>query len=609
MKPAYRATWAVLGMLLFAFLTWTFGGRAWYRRHMVGFIETREDERSATHFVAVTVPRLARTGDKFTMRPGDFSRLVEHLAKSGYVPISFSDVEDFYLRRRLLPPKAILLALDRDDPTSIGYADQALAENRMRGGIFLNKTDYGTGTIRRHSLTPHAIDQMRRSGAWEFGWFSDEPMVRPPKGLEGRPVLDAAANSSWTRDCKTYPIRFQSSNVGYNGPDDTLCGLRAVRVRADRTPEENFTAIEGNWPRIKPFFDDFRSGRLRPDWIINWGVVSGTRNRLAVIPTPRQTSASVFLNGTSDWTDSVVDVTVKKYRGSFWIYQRYDGKSFVRIGARDGYWKVEQKPAPDEPIKTLARAPIAGLPARLSVVVKNQAVIVHVNGRLAFRSAVQLDPRIEKGRLELIAFDPKKKTALGVIDFFHASPLPERWLSLDRIAEDIDQKTAVALHEHAVRARGMSPRWYTIRADGHLLDRSDQLELVRSLSGFNRCLLAPTVEFESGALALPKDPRGVDLLISYIADSARLVAANGVNLRIPAGSDRALGMRFAAGLRDRLKAEKRRLWVTVEEKGVPDRGWERSADIVLRPSSRPMDGAELLEIWDWETAARSARGG
>lgn len=608
MPASYRLTWAALGMLLFGILFWNFGGRAWYRRYVVGFVTAPEEERTAAHFVAVSVPRLSKSGEKYTMKPRDFRKLVASIARAGYVPIMFSDVQDFYERKRLLPPKAILITLDRDDPRSVEWAEGALARHRMRGSIFVNKTYYGTGTIRRHSLAPHAVRQMTKSGAWEFGWFSDDPMPAP-EGFQRRPVLDNTTTSGWTRDCGRYPIRYEAANVGYNGFEQSLCGVRLMRVRADRTPEENFTAIESNWPRTKPFFDDFRAGRLKPDWIVNWGVVSGTRNRLAVIPTPRQTSASVHLNGTDEWTDAVVDVTFKKYKRGFWVYLRYDGKTFVRVGARDGWWKVEQKAAPELPPKTLARAPIQGLPARLSIVVKNSAVIVHVNGRLAFRNLIQLDPRIEKGRVELIAFDPEKKAALGVVDFFHAAPLPERWLSLDRLAEELDQPTAVALHDFAVRARGMTPRWYTIKGDGHLLDRSDQLDLVRNLSGFNRCLLAPTVDFEDGSLALPADPGAVDRLIAHIADSARVVAANGVNLRVPASADRAIATAFSTALRRRLRSEKRKLWVTLEGAGAPHSSWAKAADAVLRPSRRPLDGAELLEIYDWEAAARAARGG
>lgn len=353
MKTSYRLTWWGLGALLASLLVWTFGGRAWYRRHIVGFVEAPESDRAAEHFVAVSVPRLSRSGDKFTMQPRDFRKLVGKIGAAGYVPISFSDVEAFYREGRKLPPKAILITLDRDDPRSVAWAEEALSAARLRGGIFLNKTFYGTGTIRRHSLTPHAIAQMRKSGAWEFGWFSDEK-AETPRGLEGAPVLDNTLTSGWTRDCAEYPIRYEATNVGFNGPEQSLCGLRLMRVKADRTPEENFAAIESNWPRATGFFDDFRSGKLKPDWIVNWGVVSGTRNRLAVIPTPRQTSASVFLNGTHEWTDATVDVTIKKYRKQFWVYMRYNGKTFVRVGLKDGWWKVEQKAAEDLPPKTLA---------------------------------------------------------------------------------------------------------------------------------------------------------------------------------------------------------------------------------------------------------------
>lgn len=606
-KSSYQLAWLAIWALFGAFLFWTLGGRSWYRRRFVGLNEPAESERRSQHFVAIAVPRISRSDEKFTLRPSEFAALIRGLAKEGYCSIGLSDVRDFYERKRPLPQRAVLIALDRDDPSSVAFADEALESARMKGVCFLNKTYYGQGRIRRHSLTPHAVRDLLASGAWEFGWFSDEPMP-PPKDMAGAPVLDNSTTSAWTRDCSKYPFRFSANQQGYNGPESSLCGLRIMPVRGDRTPQENLRAIDANWPRTKPFFDDFRADKLGADWIAGWGVISAAHNRLAVIPTPRQTSASVFLNGTDDWTDQVVEMTLKKYRKSFWAYLRYrEGVSFVRVGAKNGFWKVEEKPAANLPPKTLAAAPIGSLPARLWVVVKNQSLLVHVNDRLVFRKGQDIDPRIAKGRVALVAFDVKRKEAIGIITSFRAAPLPERWLSFGKLASDLDEPTAVRLHDLAVVSRVLSPRWFTIQPDGHVLTTGGQLELVRALSGFNRCQLAPSVDFAGGRLDLPRGRGALEKLIAALTAAAADVSADGVNLRIPAGADPRTAARFAARLRDALHAQRRRLWVTLPGAGPPDGAWTMAVDGVLKPGPRPLAGAQLLELYDME-AAPSGRG-
>ncbi len=603
MKPGYQAAWALILTCAAGTLFWTLGGRAWYRRRVIGLRMPAERDRAARHFVAVEIPRLSPWDEPFTMRPGEFEKLVRGLSAEGYSSIGLSDVEDFYRRGRPLPEKAVLLALDRDDPTSVAYADETLARYRMKGVCFLNKTRYGAGTIRRHSLTAHAVAEMKRSGAWEFGWFSDDKM-RTPAGLEAAPVLDASDTSSWMRDCAKHPFRFEGQRQGYNGPEQSLCAVKIMHARSDWPAQSNLRAIDSNWPRRQPFFDDFRAERLGPDWIPGWGVISATRNRLAVIPTPRQTSASVFLNGTDEWSDQVVEMTVKEYRKSLWLYLRFkEGRRFVRVGAKDGLWKVEQKPGPKEPLRTLASAPIDALPARLSVVLKNQSLLVHVNDRAVFRHSVDLDPRVDKGRVAVAVYDAKAMAALGIITSFRAAPLRERWLALDGLSADLGQAQAIRLHDAAVLSRGVSPRWLTIAPDGTLEETPRQLELLRSLSGFNRCLVAPALAFKDGRFALPEEPAAVEKLVAAVTRAAERLSADGVNLQVPETADARAAQRFAGLLRDALHARRRRLWVTLDGRARPDGRWTATADAVLRPSHRALDrNAQVLEIYDMEAA-------
>ncbi len=600
MSRGYAWAWGAILFVVLAEATWTFGGRAYWRRYVIGFADVPESARRSSHFVAVAFPRLSDSGEPFTMLSGEFEQIVRQLGAQGYISIGLSDIRDFYEEGRPFPPMAVLIALDRDDPSSIALADRALRRARMKALVFVNETRYGTGNIRRHSLTRHAVLDMLRSRAWDFGWFSEKPMP-PPADLPGAPVLDGAKDSGWTRDCAKYPFRFGASPLGFNGPDQKLCALRIIRARPERTPEENVRAIDANWPRRRPFFDDFKSGKLSTDWIVDYGVVSGTRDRLAVIPTPRQTGAAVFLNGTDTWSDSVIEFELKKYKSAFWLYTRYNDGHYLRVGAKKGFWKVEEKAAANRPPKTLASWPIGGLPARLTLTLKSDVAIVHINGRLAFRNALELDPRIDTGRVELIAYDTKRKNALGVIDLFRAAPLPEQWVVIDRLPEDFGPGLAERLHEQAVAAHGVSPRWFTVTAAGRLLSTGSQLQFARALSGFNRATLAPMVELPGRAPWL-RDPAARARVAQEVAEAADGADISTVNLRVPAGGDAEGAMAFAAQLKARLRASGRRLWATLDGGEPPQAAWARCVDGVLKPVSRPGDDLETLQVYDMEAA-------
>jgi len=604
MRRSYAWAWAAVFFIALARMTWTFGGRAFWRRYVVGFAGVPEEARGASHFVAVAFPRLSDSGEPFTMLSGDFEQIVRQLSSQGYVSIGLDDVRDFYRNGRPLPPMAILIALDRDDPASIALADRALRRGRMKGVVFVNETSYGNGQVRRHSLTPHALADMVRSGAWDFGWFSDQEMPQPADRPDA-PVLDGTKDSAWSRNCQKYPFRFSTSPLGYNGPDEKMCALRIMRARPDRTADDNVRAIDANWPRRRPFFDEFRTGKLGTDWIINYGVVSATRNRLAVIPLPRQTGASVFLNGTEDWTDQVVELEVAKYKSAFWVYARYkEGSHYVRVGAKNGRWKVEEKPAPDQPPRTLASWPIEQLPARLSLTLKNDSAIVHVNGRLAFRHALAVDDRVDSGRLELNVFDVKRWNSIGELTLFRASPLAQQWVVLSKLPEDFGPDMAQQLHDQAVMARGLSPLWFVATREGTLQSAGQQLRFARALSGFNRATLAPMVQLAAGSAWL-KDSAARGKLVEDLATAAQATELPGVNLRIPA-AERSAAMPFAGELRQRLRASGLKLWVTLDGDEPPQIPWARVCDGVLRPVRWAPPSLEILEIYDMEAASNAS---
>ena len=204
--------WKLLILLVGAATAfWIFQGRALYRREWIGLDSVPESARTGDGFLAVTFPRVMKRPERFTLSPEQLDDILRGLKDRGFVSIGVRDVEDFYEKGRPLPPKAVLLAFDRDAPDSVTLADAALERARMRGLLFMDKSTpkEGDGRYYRYSMTPHAMSQMLKSGAWDLGWYSDDP----PRWRSGDPlkppVIDMGEpRHAWTRNPFRFPMRF-----------------------------------------------------------------------------------------------------------------------------------------------------------------------------------------------------------------------------------------------------------------------------------------------------------------------------------------------------------------------------------------------------------------
>ena len=380
-----------------------------------------------------------------------------------------------------------------------------------------------------------------------------------------------------------------------------MSALRIYRVRADRPPEETVQALVAAWPRKLPFSDDFKKDGLSNEWVSERGVVVVLGGRMVLVPTPRQRSASVYLTGTDGWRDCVVDFTIAKYRKVTWLYARAADDRWLRLGVMNGYWYLQQKTGAEHKPVTLARAPMTiatTLPARVRLVLKGSWAIVEVNGRLQYGKAVRVHSGIDAGRVELDVYDEKPAAALGVITHFAAAPLRPLWLSVNRdaIAGDPAREQALIdrVRDEAVYSSVLSPRWFDVLADGRVAPVDDDRQLLRELAGYYRCLLVPMVDFASPRARLPDDPAQADRMLADLAAGLAGTEAVGLNIRLSAS--RAQPQRaayFLSRLRERLHAQKRRLWITLDgtEKPGP---WTREADGVLRPGRPLVPGADLL---------------
>jgi hypothetical protein len=269
----------------------------------------------------------------------------------------------------------------------------------------------------------------------------------------------------------------------------------------------------------------------------------------------------------------------------------------VRVGARSGYWYVEQKTARGQQPSVLARAPIrdGGLPARVRVVLKGGAAIVHINGLMQFGKALRLHPDVDRGRLLLGVYDSRSRQAQAVLTGVKAARLGERWIAPKRGEPGGFESAALeALREEAVVSRALSPRWISIAADGRVRVDESQSVLIRSLAGFYACRVIPMADFPPLGPSVLGDAAAARRLVGALGAAAAELDAVGLNLLLRGrDADRPETAAFLARLRDELRSRNRELWITVDGPAGP--AVAASVDGVLRPSQAPRPGLERLE--------------
>lgn len=583
--PSYRLHWTLILLGSAAFLWWLTHGSAASRRRGVEAARVPEVLRTDRHFVVVAFPRVTPDGYDSTIPHARFSRLVSELAARGYHAIGFQDLREFYAGGRGLPPKSILLAMERDNPQSIALVEKTLRRLGWRAAAFMDRSSAAPhGDIRR-ALSAHAVSEMLDGGAWDFGTSLMPGSVPPVEGV-GRgavlwgitPLAVALPNGA--------DIRIQVGKTGYNDAEMPLRELRAVPVRPEASVEESLHAIEAFQPRVEPFEDRFPGPALSPDWVSDWGVISGAHERLAVLPQPNQRSASASLKGTDRWTDMVLEFTLLRYRGEAWAHARArEPERWVRIGVENDVWRLQQKTGPRALPVTLAQAPLQeGLPARVRLILKGPWALVYLGDRVQFGKGLWVDEAVGHGRVEFVARADRRWAAKAVFGAVRARPLEPRWLAFQSSPER-SPELLVRLRAEAAVARGMSPAWLTAGSRGSVQVAPPD-DLTRALAGFYRCRLVPAVTFS--VWPRPADFRA---LAAGLAAAAESLGVPGVNLRLPPDAPGAAAL--ARELRAALWARRRLLWVTARSPEQA-RAWRPHAEGLLLPAGSVGPGLELL---------------
>ncbi len=612
MKRRYLWWWLPILASFAALVVWVTVGGAFIRRRNFGVPPIAEASRTQSRFVVLLLPRISAGSGKYTMSGADLRVLLAGLKAEGAVSIGLRDAADFYQRGRLLPPKAVLLAFAEDDPQGVAVADGVLKGLRLRGVDFVTRLSSPDGDATRRYLTRHAVEQMVLGAAWEFGALSQENIPALAGAGPILALLDDDGRRPAPKDPSAYPLRFVASELGFDDRRSDPHALNALALRPDRTPEENLRVVDAAWPRQEVFADEFEGAGLGADWISGWGVVARGQRRLALLPTPKQSGAGVFLRGTESWRDVDLEFELKRYQKEFWAYARYkpDG-SFVRVGLRGGYWSVEQKTGARGLPTLLGRAPLLpdALPARVRFVLKGGAAIVHVNGRMQFGRPLPVNPAVDRGRVLFGVYDAKSRSAQAVLTSVRAAPLGEEWIAPRRGGGSrlFEEERLDGLREAAVGARVLSPRWVTVAPDGAVTATETQGVFLRALAGFYSCRLVPMAEFPSYAAGVTAAPAYARRALEGLTTAIQTLGAGGLNLRLrDADARRPETLAFLKALRAGFHARGAELWVTVDGSRSADPELDAAVDGVLRPSSRRVPDLELLTA-SRQTESRTQR--
>lgn len=599
MKRRFLYQWTGILFLTAAVALWVSFGRAFVRARYFGVPAIAPSERTGTRFLAVQLPRISTREGKYSMSARDLARLLRGLTEDGHTPIGIRDVEDFYAHGRLLPEKAVLLAFAQDDPRGLKAADAVMTRLRVRGVAFITHlAGSGTGDQRRY-LSGYALGQMRRSGAWDFGWRRPEPSSEDLEMTGSRAGLDSEETPRGDWDRTLLPLVFADSESGINGSEDDPQLLRVLRLHPSRPWTENLSIVKNSWPREKKFSTKFRRGEIGKDWVVEWGIASTGERGLALMPTPRLTSAGIHLRGTEHWRDQVIEFEITRFQKQFWAYARHQNDSrFVRLGARDGRWVLEQKTSPNSPPSLIGRERVRDedLPARVRLVLKGDSAVVHINGRMRFGGVLRIHPRIDEGEILLTVYDEAPGTARAVLASFETAPLNREWISLDGdIARTFEDGHLDELRESAVRAYALSPSWLTATPQGSVGVEQVQGDFIRALAGFYRCRLIPTVDLARVDPAALRDPSAARRFKRLLIQANEEMGTKGLNFKLgAAGAGEPELARFLAGLRSSFHERGWEVWITSDPKGR-HRPLERSFGRALEASRFLKSGAVILK--------------
>ncbi|MDD5677386.1 MAG: polysaccharide deacetylase family protein [Kiritimatiellae bacterium] len=400
-KVKYTTAWMYFGLILCLCIAWWFPVKMMLQ-HMVYPAVKPETKRNAQVFAALAYSGVS--GKTNEVSPARFREHLKALIRHGYVPLTLSDIRQFYTESKPLPAKGVLLTFDHGRKTSYFECHSTISKAGWNAVMFLwlRPIEQNDEFVLRWPY----LENMVRSKTWEIGaqsydgfariaatadgrlgnfmttaqWLTGEQRfesidefqarlaadhqrcidgikagvgVTPiayayPYGdfgqYQSRALVTRSVNAALVR--KYYGLGFTAGNFAINTRYSDSQRLNRLNVSPEWTGEELVKFLDRAWPDSKPAMLSEET-RKPSAWILDWGRITPTNGGMVLSTTPEATGAKMWLAGSDLSQDVSMRVKFHLQQGQMGMYLHAtpDEDSFVYVGidARGDVWLREKE--------------------------------------------------------------------------------------------------------------------------------------------------------------------------------------------------------------------------------------------------------------------------
>lgn len=400
LKDSSIQAWLYFLLGIGVIVAWWFPARMLYQRYR--YLPQVESVRDADMFVALTYegvsPEMAND-----VSPRQFDEHIRALRQNGYAPIGLDDIRAFYVEKKPLPRKAVLITFEQSRKSSYFDTRDTLRRNRWKAVMFLWTkpiADEDPAALR----WPYILD-MAYSGTWDIGLQSHQgfqQVLADPAGrkgnylttprwlpqanryetpmeyqqrvredheqalaayrryfdgkpaafafpygdfgqFEGRAALPRRLNLDLVAE--HYDLGFISGAMALNTRHSDPRRLNRLLVSPAWDTQELIERLERAWP-VATEFRQAASPQSRTVWITDWGSSQFQTNGIQMSATPKTTGAKMWLSGSDLCFNFQCRINFTLEEGQFGVFFRAspDSEAYVYFGIdRNGEAWLRQK--------------------------------------------------------------------------------------------------------------------------------------------------------------------------------------------------------------------------------------------------------------------------
>lgn len=279
----------------------------------------------------------------------------------------------------------------------------------------------------------------------------------------------------------------------------------------EQTDDENIQQmIEDLEPLTEVVTEDFESnGGFSDLWQVEGANITVRSNQVSLTAIPSRNEFSVRLLRSERWRDSFIETEISDVTGSFWLYARRSQDHLVRFGYDPAQqrlhlqiWKGQNNDVVTSRFIPW-QVPEGSFKLRLNV--RGKGVTGQVDGESVFDIPLELPIDFGFGRTALSFNTPQRGSARATVHHLSSGPLPLR-IAETPAAPDQEADDVQSLQSRLASLTDLSPRWYSVDADGQWTSKvDDESSFFSIFARYYRLRLSPMVRVEVGATIAASD--------------------------------------------------------------------------------------------------------